>query len=119
MNRRNFFATATAAMAWLDLPRLAAGQSTAQATRGPASPKGTDVPTPADLRELKPGDKAPVSGFYEVIHDKLDGEDHALPHLVTALAGTTFPPCRVCRGEVRFSLHRAAENVKTDAYFRQ
>jgi len=68
--------------------------------------------------EFKPGDKAQSSGIYDVIHDKVDGHDHGLPHQVTAIAGTTFPQCRVCREEVRFRLHRAAEPVETHEHFR-
>ena len=28
---------------------------------------------------FKPGEKVPTSGIYDVIHDKLDGDDHAHP----------------------------------------
>lgn len=62
--------------------------------------------------EFKPGDTAPTSGIYDVIHDTLDGDDHCPPHQVTAVYGETFPPCRLCRGSVRFRLYRAAEHVK-------
>ena len=31
-----------------------------------------------EIDEFKPGEKVPVSGIYDVIHDKLDGHDHAL-----------------------------------------
>ena len=69
--------------------------------------------------ELKPGDKAPLSGIYDVIHDKLDGDDHALPHQVTAVEGEKFPQCRGCHALVRFRLHRAAEHIDTHENFRQ
>jgi uncharacterized protein len=65
------------------------------------------------IDEFKPGDTVPTSGIYDVIHDKLDGDDHANPHQVTAIAGMVFPPCRGCNGWVRFRLHQAAEHVET------
>ena len=69
-------------------------------------------------REFSPGEKVPASGIYDVTHDKLDGDDHALPHLVIAIAGKVFPPCRLCRGEVRFVLHQAAVEMDADVHFR-
>src|SRR5271166_888493 len=69
-------------------------------------------------KEFSPGEKVPASGIYDVTHDKLDGDDHALPHLVIAIAGKVFPPCRLCSGEVRFVLHQAAVEVDTDVHFR-
>ena len=38
---------------------------------------------------LEPGDRAPSSGLYKVVH----AGQHALPHYVTALYGDTFPAC--------------------------
>ena len=66
---------------------------------------------------FKPGDKVPTSGIYDVIHDKLDGDDHAHPHQVTAIAGKVFPPCRGCHGSVRFHLHQAAEHLDAHDHF--
>jgi len=74
---------------------------------------------PATVDEFKPGDKVLVSGIYDVIHDKIDGEDHAVPHQVTAIAGTVFPSCRGCNEEVRFRLRQAAESVEAQAHFKQ
>lgn len=70
-----------------------------------------------NLEEFKPGEKVPASGIYDVIHDKLDGDHHALAHQVTAIAGKVFPPCRGCHGSVRFRLHRAAEHVEDHHHF--
>jgi hypothetical protein len=67
--------------------------------------------------EFKPGDKVPISGIYDVVHDKLDGDDHAHLHQVTAISGKVFPPCRGCHGEVRFRLHQAAEHVEAHDHF--
>jgi len=66
---------------------------------------------------FKPGEKVPTSGIYDVIHDKLDGDDHAHPHQVTAITGTVFPPCRGCKGSVRFRLHQAAEHLDAHDHF--
>jgi len=111
MNRRGFFNAALAATATAVTARqLAADERPQRAAIGASSPKSTD--------EFKPGDRVPVSGIYDVTHDKLDGDDHALPHQVAATAGNMFPPCRWCGGEVRFSLHHAALDVDADAHFR-
>jgi len=67
--------------------------------------------------EFEPGEKVPTSGIYEVIHDKLDGDDHAQQHQVTAIAGSVFPRCKGCREWVRFQLYRAAVNVEADLHF--
>ena len=69
--------------------------------------------------EFKPGDQVPTSGIYDVIHDKLDGDDHASAHQVTAIAGTVFPPCRGCGSWVRFRLKQAAEHVDAHEHFMQ
>lgn len=71
------------------------------------------------LGEFKPEDKVPTSGIYDVIHDKLDGDDHALPHQVTAIAGKIFPPCRGCHESVRFRLHQAGEHVEEHEHFKR
>ena len=69
--------------------------------------------------EFKPGDKVPTSGIYDVIHDKLDGDEHAPPHEVTAIAGRVFPPCRGCHHGVRFRLQRPADHVEAQHHFKQ
>lgn len=72
-----------------------------------------------EIDEFKPGEKVPVSGIYDVIHDKLDNDDHAQSHQVTAVSGTVFPSCRGCRGEVRFRLHLAAEHIEAHGHFKR
>ncbi|MBV8358818.1 MAG: hypothetical protein JO189_12905 [Deltaproteobacteria bacterium] len=68
--------------------------------------------------EFKPGEQVPTSGIYDVVHDKVDGDDHAHPHQVIAIAGTAFPPCLGCHGWVRFRLHQAAEPVDVHHHFK-
>jgi len=75
-----------------------------------------DMTTKSDV--FKPGDTVPSSGIYDVDHDKLDGDDHAQPHQVTALHGEIFPPCRCCQDLVRFRLNQAAEHVLTHDHFK-
>jgi len=111
VNRRGFLNAALAAGATAVAARqLAADESPDRGAIGASSLKIKD--------EYKPGDRVPVSGIYDVTHDRLDGDDHALPHQVTAIAGKVFPPCRWCGREVRFRLHHAAFHVDADVHFR-
>lgn len=48
-------------------------------------------------QEYKPGQIVPTSGIFVVVHD-----GHRSPHDVLAICGEEFPPCRVCKDEVRF-----------------
>lgn len=111
VNRRGFFSAALAATATAVTARqLAADERPQRAAIGASTSKSTD--------EFKPGDRVPVSGIYDVTHDKLDGDDHALPHQVTAIAGMVFPPCRWCGGEVSFRLRHAAERLGSNGHFK-
>ncbi len=67
---------------------------------------------------FRQGDTAPATGIYDVVHGKLDGDDHCPPHQVTAEYGDTFPPCRLCQGSVRFRPHQAPEHVKVHQLFK-
>lgn len=62
-----------------------------------------------ERRKMRPGDIAPQTGVYRVIHRKHRGD-----HLVVAITGEVFPSCRVCRGDVRFSAHAEVEHVTHD-----
>ncbi len=64
-----------------------------------------------DTKLFQPGDKVPISGIYEVIHDSLDGELHAHPHPVIAKEGEVFPKCKICHDSVRFRLAQAIEHL--------
>ena len=68
--------------------------------------------------EFKPGDTAPVSGIYDVIHDTLDGQEHTHSHQITAIRGKVFPPCRACQNWVRYRLHLAAEHIDDHEHFK-
>lgn len=62
---------------------------------------------------FKPGEKAPQSGIYKVLHYQ-----HRLYHEVTILAGQSLPSCRRCGQEVRFQLVSSAVPVEDDADFK-
>jgi hypothetical protein len=66
---------------------------------------------------FQPGSNAPISGIYQVIHDKLDGEHHAHTHRVLILSGTRFPPCRGCGGSVTFLLGQPEEHIAENEHF--
>ena len=63
---------------------------------------------------LKPGEKAPQSGIYKVLHYQ-----HRMYHEVTILSGQSLPTCRRCGSEVRFQLVSSATPVEDDADFQQ
>jgi hypothetical protein len=53
---------------------------------------------------FQPGDRAPCSGMYRVVH----ALRHAASHQVIALYNDTFPCCLECIDEVRFELTLSA-----------
>ena len=63
-------------------------------------------------REFAPGEKIPVSGSYDVVHDKLDGDDHAQQHRARFLAGEVFPPCQGCGQWVRYRRTRTSRKPR-------
>ena len=63
----------------------------------------------ASSRQYAPGERAPVSGIYRVIHKR-----HRQPHFVAAIQGEEFPRCRKCSDEVRFQLAKIASYVNHD-----
>lgn len=71
-----------------------------------------------DIQEFKAGEIVPTSGIYDVIHDSLDGNEHAHTHQVVAIAGMTFLPCSACKNSVRFRLRSAIEHIERDPHFK-
>ena len=61
---------------------------------------------------FKPGETAPQSGIYQVVHQR-----HRDAHQVTVLENHAFPACRSCGQQVRFRLVSAAGPVKDDSDF--
>jgi hypothetical protein len=60
-----------------------------------------------------PGDVAPESGIYMVIHSL----DCQMSHSVTVLWGETFPACGECGDEVRFESAISAIHVREHDLF--
>ena len=76
---------------------------------GHAAPMHSQART--KTREFKPGEKIPVSGMYDAVHDRIDGQAHAADHQLALIAGGEFPNCKACQGWVRFRLHQATQPV--------
>jgi len=68
-------------------------------------------PSHSSSRTYKPGDVVPVSGMYRVLHGPEHGRDS---HVVVAIRGEQFPPCRVCRQQVSFTIQRQASHCTHD-----
>jgi hypothetical protein len=66
------------------------------------------------MEEIKPGDKAPRSGIYKVVH----GAGHQDEHEVTVVKGETFPPCKHCGTHPRFSVVTGAHHVHGHEHFK-
>jgi len=62
---------------------------------------------------LRPGDTAPVSGLYVVIHS----EDCQESHTVTVLSGEILPSCSACSEAVRFQPTISALHVREHPLF--
>lgn len=50
-----------------------------------------------------------MSGIYTAVH-----ELHRQPHEVVAIRGEEFPPCRVCKDQVRFYIARPIPHMTHD-----
>jgi hypothetical protein len=59
-----------------------------------------------------PGERALITGIYEVAHHK-----HRKRHKLLLQQGNLFPPCRVCKRDVKFQLVQAAEPAARDSDF--
>jgi len=57
----------------------------------------------------RPGQAVPVSGIYIAVHYQ-----HRAQHEVVAIRGEEFPPCRVCKEEVRFYVARSVPHMTHD-----
>lgn len=62
-----------------------------------------------DGKACKPGQMAPISGIYMVVHVA-----HRTDHEVIAIRGEQLPPCRVCGADVIFYLTQAVSYVTHD-----
>lgn len=64
---------------------------------------------PVAQPKYMPGDVAPRTGVYVVIHQR-----HRLSHLALAEEGEVFPVCRKCGNDVRFKLHLRTQFLSAD-----
>ena len=64
-----------------------------------------------------PGTVVPLSGIYQVMHDRLDGDHHAQTHNVVVIAGARFPACRGCGESVTFLLYQAEQYASENEHF--
>lgn len=74
--------------------------------------KRTRTKTPAS--DLRPGQHAPTSGVYEVVH----GAEHRASQRGVMVRGQVFPYCKECREEVRYVLVEPAPHILEDEDFR-
>jgi hypothetical protein len=65
-----------------------------------------------DRETFRPGEKAPLSGVYRVVHHA-----HRLPHDVTIEKTTVFPSCARCDTRVRFVFLQETHFVRDDYDF--
>ena len=61
---------------------------------------------------FKPGECAPESGVYRVVHHA-----HRMPHDATVERGTLFPTCGRCGDRARFVFLQTAPFVRDDSDF--
>jgi hypothetical protein len=61
----------------------------------------------------QPGNKAPHSGLFKVVH----AQQHTPEHYVTVLYGETFPPCKECLNKVRFEGVISAVHMNAHPFF--
>jgi hypothetical protein len=80
MKRREFLKTAGAAAIVAGCLKAGMGKIHAQEKANTANKE----------KGFEPGEKVKVSGIYDVLHDKIDGEHHAQQHQVIVMAGTIF-----------------------------
>jgi len=61
---------------------------------------------------LRPGEMAPVTGIYRVVH-----QEHRPDHDAVVIRGENFPACRTCKGAVRFIVQTQASHLMHDFDF--
>jgi len=60
---------------------------------------------------FRPNEAVPETGIYQAYHG-----DHRSSHLVTLLAGSDFPVCKVCGPEVHFRLVRGVPSAEESGF---
>jgi len=67
------------------------------------------LPEDSSRQAYKPGQLVPISGTYVAEH-----QVHRPQHEVVAIRGEEFPPCRVCKDEVRFYISSPVPHMTHD-----
>ena len=121
-SRRHFLATCSWMTAMFGLSvkaisQVSAANQTAESGTSGGLKNGEKPGTANDGVVFKPGDIVPVSGIYDVMHDRIDGQEHAEQHQIMATAGEIFASCKVCQIWVRYRLHSTAEHIVAHDYF--
>jgi hypothetical protein len=62
--------------------------------------------------EYCPGQMAPITGIYRVIH-----QEHRPDHDAAIIRGEQFPACRTCKAAVRFIVQAQASHILHDFDF--
>jgi len=60
-------------------------------------------------KQYRPGQMAPISGVYLVVHDL-----HRPPHDAMIVRGELLPACRVCKLDVRFRVVESVSHLTHD-----
>jgi len=60
----------------------------------------------------RPGQMAPATGVYLVVHN-----EHRPDHDAVLIRGEEFPSCRTCKAAVRFIVQRQASHITHDFDF--
>jgi len=66
-------------------------------------------PDKSDRQAYKPGQTVPATGIYSAVHGP-----HRPEHDVVAIRGEEFPPCRICKEEVRFYISSQVPHMMHD-----
>jgi len=61
-------------------------------------------------RKFKPGDLAPITGVYMVVH----GSVHRPPHEAVIIRGEQLPACRTCKLDVYFTVVQPMSHITHD-----
>lgn len=73
---------------------------------------GAATPSRRFRRAYAPGEMAPVTGVYRVVH-----QEHRPDYDAVLIRGEQFPACRTCKAAVRFIVQTQASHILHDFDF--
>jgi hypothetical protein len=73
---------------------------------------GAATPSRRFRRAYLPGEMAPVTGVYRVVH-----QEHRPDHDAVIIRGENLPACRRCKGAVQFIVQSQASHITHDFDF--